>query len=283
VRRRQFIKAGAATIAAPTVGVTAENCTTPEFRGDLNCPTSNFRGTFVLVHGANFGSWCWRDVRDQLRLRGYRVFTPTLTGLGERRHLLSPTIRLRDHIDDVGNLILSEELTNVVLVGHSYGGTVITGVCDLLQDRISQVVFLDANTPKNGEATIPGLTVEQAEKALGQPLLDGYGVPPLPPTRLGIDADDATNIAWLNRRLTPHPIATLSEPLTLRNDGCDNIPRTFILTTQKEQLRPFALERLLELENDPSWNFRELMVGHAAMVSAPCELTELLTELAESS
>jgi pimeloyl-ACP methyl ester carboxylesterase len=265
------MKAGAAAIAIPTVSAATEDCTTPKFRG-----------SFVLVHGANFGSWCWRDVRDQLRAEGYRVFTPTLTGLGERRHLLSPQIRLLDHIDDVSNLIVSEELTDVVLVGHSYGGTVITGVCDLLQDRISRVVFLDANTPKNGEATIPGLTAEQAEKALGQPLLDGYGVPPLPPTRLGIDADDATNIAWLSRRMTPHPIATLSEPLTLHNDGCDTTPRTFILTTPKEQLRPFALKRLLEIENDPAWNFHELMVGHTAMVSAPCKVTALLIELAES-
>ena len=244
-----------------------------------SCEPPSYRGTFVLVHGANHGAWCWRDVRAGLRTAGYQVFTPTLTGLGERSHQLSPDIHLQDHIDDVVNLILSEELENIVLVGHSYGGTVITGVCDALQDHINQVIFLDANTPKNGGATIPNLTPEAVELVLGEPLVDGYQVPPLPPTRLGIAPDDTANIEWLNRRLTPHPIATLSDPLQLRNGGCDDMHRTFILTTQKELLQPFALIRLEELEDDPGWDFRELLVGHDAMITAPCEVTDLLIEL----
>jgi len=243
------------------------------------CEHPNYRGTFVLVHGANHGAWCWRDVRAGLRTAGYQVFTPTLTGLGERSHQLSPDIHLQDHIDDVVNLILSEELENIVLVGHSYGGTVITGVCDALRDHINQVIFLDANTPKNGDATIPNLTPAGVERVLGEPLVDGYQVPPLPPTRLGIAPDDTANIEWLNRRLTPHPIATLSDPLQLRNGGCDDMHRTFILTTQKELLQPFALIRLEELEDDPGWDFRELLVGHDAMITAPCEVTDLLIEL----
>jgi pimeloyl-ACP methyl ester carboxylesterase len=272
MRRREFIKAGAvAASLSATNEMYAKDCKPP-----------NFFGTFVLVHGANHGAWCWRDVRDRLRAADYQVFTPTLTGLGERSHLLSPDIRLQDHIDDIVNVILNEELKDVVLVGHSYGGTVVTGVCDALEDRISQVIFLDANTPKDGEATIPGLTPERVEQATGEPLVDGYQVPPLPPVRLGIAPEDTVNTEWLNRRLTPHPIATLSEPLQLRNGGCDEMQRTFILTTQKELLRPFALKRLEEIEDDTTWNYRELFVGHDAMITAPCEVTDLLIALANS-
>ena len=270
MHRREFIKASAATVSlSAATEVNAKDCKPP-----------TYRGTFMLVHGANHGAWCWRDVRDRLRAANYQVFTPTLTGLGERSHLLSPDIRLQDHIDDITNVILTEELHDIVLVGHSYGGTVITGVCDALKSRINQVIFLDANTPKDGMATIPGLTPELVEQATGEPLVDGYQVPPLSPVQLGIDPDDTANIEWLKRRLTPHPITTLSEPLQLHNSGCDNIQRTFILTTKKEFLRPFALQRLEEIKHDSTWNYEELIVGHDAMITAPCNVVDLLIELA---
>jgi hypothetical protein len=144
-------------------------------------------------------------------------------------------------------------------------------------------VFLDANTPENGKPTIPGLTAEMVEKALGQPLEDGYLVPPMDPVRLGISPDDTENYAWVKRRMTGQPIKTLSDPLELHNGGTDGMNRTFILTTKKDQLQPFALKRLLEIDQDPSWNYRELLVGHDAMVTAPCAVASLLTELATVS
>src|SRR3984957_20745503 len=108
--------------------------------------------TFVLVHGAWHGSWCWKRVRQALQAAGHNVFTPTLTGVADRSHLLSPDVNLDTHIDDVVNLIRWEELSDVVLCGHSYGGMVITGVADALSDRIRSLVYLDAFVPKDGEA-----------------------------------------------------------------------------------------------------------------------------------
>ena len=108
--------------------------------------------TFVLVHGAWHGSWCWKRVRKALQARGHDVFTPTLTGVGERSHLLSPDVNLDTHITDVVNLIRWEELSGIVLCGHSYGGCVITGVADRLSDRIAALVYLDAFVPEDGQS-----------------------------------------------------------------------------------------------------------------------------------
>lgn len=270
MRRRDLLKVGA--LAATATSSVAD---------ESNCPVTETAGTFVLVHGANQGGWCWRYLATELRARNYRVYTPTLTGLGERHHLLSPEISLQTHIDDIVNVIESEELQDIVLVGHSYGGTVVTGVCDRLRERITEVVFLDANTPNNGEATIPGLNAAIVEKATGEPMQDGYLVPPMDPASLGIEPDDL-NYAWLQRRMTAQPIDTLTEPLILTNNGTAGMRRSFVLTTPKEKLRPFALKRLEEIETDASWNYTELLVGHEAMVSAPCEVASLLIELIQA-
>ena len=116
--------------------------------------------TFVLVHGAWHGGWCWRDVRAILESNGHLVCTPTRTGVGERSHLLSPAIDLDTHILDVANVLEWEELSDVVLVGHSYGGNVITGVADRMKDRLRHVVYLDAHLPANTLAAIAALEAE---------------------------------------------------------------------------------------------------------------------------
>src|SRR5262249_37605119 len=117
--------------------------------------------TFVLVHGAWHGSWCWKRVREALRARGHVVFTPTLTGVGERPHLLAPDINLDTHIEDVANLIRLEELTDVVLCGHSYGGCVIGGVVDRVPERIGALVYLDAFILENGQSLHDTLPPDQ--------------------------------------------------------------------------------------------------------------------------
>jgi len=234
----------------------------------------------VLVHGANHGGWCWVNVAARLRSMSYRVFTPTLTGLGDRHHLRSRDISLTTHIDDITNLIEWEELTDIILVAHSYGGTVVTGVCDRMRERISRVIFIDANTPQDGQATIPGLTVELAEKITGAPLLEGYLLPALDPTRMGIDPGDTVNIEWLNRRLTAHPLQTLTEPIRLANGGSDGMHRTFVLATPLEQLQKFAADGTLKIKADPTWRFREFLVGHDVMIIAPDETAELIREIA---
>ncbi len=271
MRRRDLLKAGALAITASA----------PADAEDPGCKPGNTKGTFVLVHGANQGAWIWRDVETVLRLEGYQVFTPTLTGLGALSHRVSPNIGLRDHIADIVNVIDTEELDDVLLVGHSYGGTVVTGACDALRERIKKVVFLDANAPEDGQPTIPGLTPELVEKVTGQPPENGYLVPALPPARLCIDPADEELTALLERRMTGHPIRTLSEPLELPNGGTQGLDRTFVLMTPLDKLQPFARKRMKEIDADESWNYRELLAGHQAMLVAPCEVAELLLELVE--
>ena len=116
--------------------------------------------TFVLVHGAWHGGWCYKRVAQILRKAGHEVYTPTLTGLGERSHLMSPTVNLDTHVQDIGNVIRWEELSDLVLCGHSYGGMVITGVADKVPDKIKALVYLDAFVPSNGEAIADGLDPE---------------------------------------------------------------------------------------------------------------------------
>jgi len=250
--------------------------------GDGECGVEAMQANVVLVHGAGHGGWCWRHVAEQLRTRGYRVFTPTLTGLGERRHLRSPDVTLDTHIDDIVNLIRAEELQQVILVGHSYGGTVVTGVCDRIKPHIRLVVFLDANTPGDGEPTIPNLTREFVEGMTGEPLLDGYLLPIMDPATLGIDPADRDATEWVRRQLTEQPLQTVAQPIQLQAGGTDGLPRSFILTTPMKFLRHWQRAKLEAIRTDPSWDYHEMLVGHAAMIIAPCETSALLDEIFQS-
>jgi pimeloyl-ACP methyl ester carboxylesterase len=273
MNRRDFLYTSITAAAMPSASGTERP----------DCPSEPAGPAVVLIHGANHGGWCWRHVGDRLRVAGYRVFTPTLTGLGERKHLRSPEISLVTHIDDIVNVIRWEELENVTVVAHSYGGTVMTGVCDRLKDppndRIARAIFLDANAPSDGQPTIPGLTPELAEKITGAPLVDGYLLPALDPARMGVDPSDTLNTEWLKRNLTEHPIQTLTEPIQLTNGGTEGMDRTFVLTTPLEQLQKFARDGTLKMKADPSWRFIELLVGHDAMVTAPEETANLIDRI----
>lgn len=165
----------------------------------------------VLIHGAFHGGWCWRDVARRLGSQGHEVFTPTLTGLGERAHLIGPEIDLDTHIADIVNAIEAEELTDAVLVGHSYGGMPVTGAADRLADRLSALVFFDAVIPQDGQSAIAARSAEPGYVPLREPE-DGYSVPPFGAEIFGLSGDLA---AWANRRLTPHPLATMTQPIRL--------------------------------------------------------------------
>ncbi len=166
----------------------------------------------ILIHGAFHGGWCWRDVAEPLRRDGHRVFAPSLTGLGDRSHLLNADVDLDTHIADVRNLIETEELDEVVLVGHSYGGMPITGVADVLAERLSALVYLDAIMPEDGESAmvirtrVPGATL-----AMDRPA-DGVGVPAPPAHVFGPTGAIG---AWVDRQMTPHPFATMTQPIRL--------------------------------------------------------------------
>jgi pimeloyl-ACP methyl ester carboxylesterase len=230
--------------------------------------------TFVLVHGTWHGGWCWSKVAAQLRDMGHLVFTPTLTGLGERRHLLTATVNMDTHITDIKELILAEELHDVVLVGHSYGGLIIAGVADLIPQRISHLVFLDAPILENGEK-LWGKLPEELQEITLQVVKDfgeGISIPAIPATDLGIqpgpDAD------WVNRRLTPHPLASQQQKYQLKNPLGNGIRKTFISCT--DPILFILYETLPKVKNNPDWEFLEILTGHEAMITEPVKLAEML-------
>ena len=255
-------------------------------------PASGPPRTFVLVHGAWHGGWCWRDVRALLEAAGHRVVCQTLTGLGERAHLRTPVPGLAMHVRDVCAVIEAEELEQIMLVGHSYGGMVITGVADALASRIAALVYLDAALPADGQSMItqsPGITPELAaatEAQLRQLAPDGIWMAPLPPSVLGVPEDNQQATAWLTRRLTPHPLPTWTEPLRLANGGGSHLPRTYVLCTAPILAQAsFAAHaaRVRSGEAGPGWTYRELATGHDAMVTDPQGTAALLLEAAASS
>lgn len=237
--------------------------------------------TFVLVHGAWHGGWCWRDVRSQLEAQGHRVFTPTLTGLADRSHLLSAETGLDTHITDIMSLIDYYDLSNIVLVGHSYGGMVITGVADVMTDRIDEIIYLDAALPDNGETMItqgpersPAI-IEQTRNALAGLAPDGIAMLAFPPELLGI-AKHHPGYDWVAEKLTPHPLKTWLDPIALNNGGSKGLQRRYIHCTARvlpNSSFPYHAE---QVQADPSWTYHALATGHDAMVTAPDAVAALL-------
>lgn len=181
--------------------------------------------TFVLVHGTTAGGWVWKDIARPLRAAGHEVYTPTLTGLGERVHLLSRNIGLDTHITDIVNVIRFEKLRNVILVGHSYGGMVITGVAEQIANRIEELVFFDAIVPYDGESAVAAVGETTCEEIQREVEEEGQGW--LIPVRHGPNDIPANN--------TPHPWKTWTDPLTTRNPVALALPRTYVRFTADKQ------------------------------------------------
>lgn len=233
--------------------------------------------TFVIVHGAWSGAHAWRKVRPILRGAGHEVFTPALTGLGERAHLASPDVDLDTHIQDVVGVLEYEDLREVVLVGHSYGGVVITGAADHLAPRLAELVYLDAEVPEDGQSEYDLLPPE--ERATYEGLADGRGdgwrVPPPVPETLPDDLDP--DVRWVLSRMVPQPVRTFTQPVRLTSAAAA-VPRTYIFCTEGkgDQPLPAYVQRA---RSEPGWRYRELAAGHGAHVTAPRELANLLLEL----
>jgi pimeloyl-ACP methyl ester carboxylesterase len=247
---------------------------------------------FVLVHGAWHGAWCWSRVLPLLRhagTGGHGAYAVTLTGVGERAHLLSREITLQTHITDVVNLIEAEELQDVVLVGHSYAGMVVTGAADRLlatqPHRLRHLVYLDASVPKPGEAwgdKHPQATrIARAAAAATHPL---NALPPPDASVFGLEGEDA---AWVNRRQTPHPFGPYSDPVQFDMVRLGAVTRTFIdcvnpplatINASRERARSSATW-------DGHWLPKASLVvmntGHDPMVSAPKELADILLRSAQ--
>ena len=227
--------------------------------------------TFVLVHGAWHGGWCWERLREPLSQRGALVHTPTLTGLGDRAHLLSPAVGLRTHIDDIVQVLEEANLRDAILVGHSYGGMVVTGVASRVSNRLARVVYLDAAVPRNGQClfdcTGPKFRnwIDEAAGARGE----GWRIPVPPPKFLGLA--DAADIDWVMPRLVPHPYRSFREPVQWPAGQELALPRSYINCIGD---KPRGGERSAQAEGID--DYHELATGHDAMVTAPRELAELL-------
>jgi pimeloyl-ACP methyl ester carboxylesterase len=230
---------------------------------------------FVLVHGAWGGAHGFRKVRGPLRAAGHEVFTPSLTGIGERAHLTSPHVCLTTHVTDVVNMILYEDLRGIVLLGFSYGGFVVTGALEHIGDRVAHLVYLDAFVPGDGDS-LDALTGKPRRPVIE--LGGDWLVPPRPR-----EYDDPAEAAWASIRRTPHPAGCFSEPVRLARPLEDYpFTRTYIKATGEPRPEPGGpfWEAADRARNSPAWRYREIATTHVVASNRPEDLARLLLELA---
>lgn len=233
---------------------------------------------YVLVHGGGHGGWCYQRVARIMRSRGQDVYAPTMTGLGEREHLLSPAVDLDLHITDIVKVLEFEDLRDVILVGHSYGGMVITGVADRATDRVGHLVYLDAATPENGQSLVdhagPMINAARPDGRIvdGMELVLYPGKDPM--GYFGVT--DPQQIEWMRTKLTPHPWKCFEQKLHLTNEAAmRKIPQSHIVCTQTLPFRD--VELLKSLSEGRVW---DVDTGHDLMISEPDKVAELLLRLA---
>jgi pimeloyl-ACP methyl ester carboxylesterase len=231
---------------------------------------------YVLVHGAWGGAHGFRKVRGPLWAAGHELFTPSLTGIGERVHLTSPQVNLTTHIADVVNTVLYEDLNGIVLLGYSYGGFVVTGALQHIGDRVRHLVYLDAFVPDNGDtldAIVGGIYGQGVMKLGGEWL-----VPPMPR-----EFDDPAEATWADTRRTRHPVGCFIEPVRLARPLEDYpFTRTYIKATGEPRPEPggpfwAAADRA---RNSPTWRYKEIATNHMIPSNRPTDLVRLLLELA---
>jgi pimeloyl-ACP methyl ester carboxylesterase len=236
--------------------------------------------TYVLVHGGGHGGWCYQRVARLLRAVGHEVYTPTLTGLGERSHLRSATVDLDLHVRDVVSVLHYEDLRDVILVGHSYGGMVITGVADRAADRVGRIVYLDAATPINGQSLVDvaGPIIE-AVRPMGE-VVDGLELVLLPAPDAGLlyGVTEPADLAWMAERLEGHPWQCFEQPLRLTNEAALwAIPQFHIVCTSTIPTRDKKLMAKARAEG----RLWDIDTGHDLMITEPQAVTDALREVAE--
>ena len=225
--------------------------------------------TYLICHGAWGGGWSWTKMRPLLRAAGHEVFTPTYTGLGERAHLVNPMVDLHTHIQDILAVIEYEDLRDFILVGHSYGGMVATGVADAIADRIGHLVYLDAFVPGDGQS-LNDLTGGNKQA----PPAEGWLIPPMP------SAPDtaAADLAWGASRRRHQPARCFSQRLTV-NNPTPSFPRTYIHCARKTGFDVFQ-QFADRFRDDPDWRFHAMDASHSPNITAPDELAAILLAVA---
>lgn len=241
-------------------------------------PGSTAAGTFVLIHGAFHGGWCWQRVQPALERRGHRVYAPSQTGLGDRRHLMSAHITMETFVDDIANLILFEDLRDVILVGHSFGTRTVIGVADRMPERLRHLVFLDGGFPIQGRSRLDTMPAEVREARLTRAMDydGGISVPPPPGASFGLtNPDDA---AWVERYLTPHPLSVDASVQTLSHELGNGVPATYVRFVEPtfEQVGSSAEYA----RNRSDWQYLEIAGGHDAIVSNSSAVSGCLEAIA---
>ena len=229
--------------------------------------------TFVLLHGAWHGGWCWRRLADILRARGHRVTTPTQTGLGERAHLLSPEITLETFCEDLRLHLEFEDADDAVLVGHSFGGSPISYAAERAAARIARLVYLDATVVEAGETTLslnePDL--QALRRQMAQDSSGGLTLPTPPAETFGVT--DRADARWVEAKMTPHPMRTYETPLPIEGTPGAGLPAEYVVCTAPVYA---PLEASRRRARTYGWTMREIATGHDAMVTAPVALADLL-------
>ena len=232
--------------------------------------------TFVIAHGAWSAGWAWKKMRPLMRARGHEIFTPTYTGVGERAHLAHKDIDLDAHIADVIGVLEAEDLRDVVLVGHSYGGMVATGVADRAANRIARLVYLDAFAPRDGQSLLDLQTEENRQRVREDARQNGEGwriTPnPAPPDTSPVD------LAWVSAHRKPQPLKTFEQKIKLTG-AVDRLPRTYVYCKRS---RPGDVFRQFRdrAGKEKGWTVIDIDASHSPNVTAPEALAEILDRIA---
>ena len=230
--------------------------------------------TFLVCHGAWSAGWAWKKMHPLMIAAGHRLVTPTCTGLGERAHLADASIDLETHIQDILNVIKYEDLRDIVLVGHSYGGMVATGVADRARDRIRQLIYLDAFVPNEGQCLLDFLSESERQRMLQLAKSgDGWRVPPNPTPPDTPPAD----VEWLAPRRVDMPLKCFERPLKLYG-GELTLPRSYIYATRVSPADPFG-PFAARARSDTNWRYHEIDASHSPHVTAPAALMALLEKI----
>jgi pimeloyl-ACP methyl ester carboxylesterase len=233
---------------------------------------------FVLIHGGWHGGWCWKRVAQLLRSRGHDVFTPSLTGMGDREHLCTPEVGLDTHTADILSLIRVERLSDVILVGHSYGGVIMTLVADQIPSCVSALVYVDAVIPESGVPGWVGFPSERREQMLnGAQTLGGWRVPPPDPSIWGINNE--ADLRWLRQCCSPHPIKTMRDAPQLTGTWQSIRTKHYILAGAQPNPRFVTHHHAVSKQAD--WSTETIMGGHDLMITHSVELADSLGQIAQ--
>ncbi|WP_217908942.1 alpha/beta fold hydrolase [Vreelandella maris] len=237
---------------------------------------NNRKGVFVLLHGAWHGGWCWKRVMETLAASGHRVLTPTLPGLGARANLMSQDITLDTFIQDLVDLIEGEDLHDVILVGHSFGGIGITGAAERIPSRIRHLVYLDAMILEDGDSAFsilpPNIAAERRQQAAQ--FSNSLSMPVPDASAFGIT--DPADKAWVEANCTPHPVSTYEDTCRLNGLIGNGLPSTYVAV--KPDYEPLAASRAIA-KKQLGWSYLEIDAGHDAMITSPQAVVELLLDI----